>query len=161
MLYPHVYIHLPFCEVICHYCDFYTARAKEARHEELIDAIILEANSWKEEIAAPLKTIYFGGGTPSVTPAGLLERLLKTLPVDKNTEITLEANPTNINEENLHAWKKIGINRLSIGIQSLNDRILRSIGRMHNTKDASAAVSLAKKYFENISCDLMYGIPEQ
>jgi oxygen-independent coproporphyrinogen-3 oxidase len=161
--YRHIYVHLPFCDVICHYCDFYTARSKEARHEELFAALGKEAELQLSLLKAPLEALYFGGGTPSVSPSALLAGFLETFRahISPETEITLEANPANIHEENLEAWKAMGINRLSIGIQSLEDATLKRLGRAHNAQEAKAALALAKKFIPNLNGDLIYGVPGQ
>lgn len=161
--YAHIYVHLPFCEVICHYCDFYTARAKGARHDDLFRALNKQAASVQEHLAPKLTALYFGGGTPSESPPQLLANFISLFRerFSSGTEITLEANPGNISESSVRVWKDAGITRLSIGIQSLDDTILKRVGRIHSAADALRATTLALKVFDNITIDLMYGIPGQ
>ncbi len=158
-----VYIHIPFCKSRCAYCDFFSTTQLE-RREEYVQALL-------REIAArvpdnePIDTIYFGGGTPSILETKQIERLLNALLKKSTTppqEITLEANPGDLNLEKLTALKRLGINRLSIGIQSFNDAELRLIGRRHNAAQAIQAVNDAQTAgFDNISIDLIYALPEQ
>ena len=158
-----VYIHIPFCKSRCAYCDFFSTTQLE-RREEYVQALL-------REIAArvpdnePIDTIYFGGGTPSILETEQIERLLNALLKKSTTppkEITLEANPGDLNLEKLTALKRLGINRLSIGIQSFNDAELRLIGRRHNAAQAIQAVNDAQTAgFDNISIDLIYALPEQ
>ena len=158
-----VYIHIPFCKSRCAYCDFFSTTQLE-RREEYVQALL-------SEIAArvpdnePIDTIYFGGGTPSILETEQIERLLNALLKKSTTppkEITLEANPGDLNLEKLTALKRLGINRLSIGIQSFNDAELRLIGRRHNAAQAIQAVNDAQTAgFDNISIDLIYALPEQ
>jgi oxygen-independent coproporphyrinogen-3 oxidase len=161
--YHHVYVHLPFCEVICHYCDFYTARAKYARHDEFFAALLRELTNARAQLSSPLAAVYLGGGTPSVSPAPLLRDFLRTFGdhIGPGTEITMEANPTNLHEENLSAWREMGINRISLGVQSLNDVLLKRLGRVHTGEAALAALTLAKKYIPNVNADLIYAVPGQ
>lgn len=158
-----VYIHIPFCKSRCAYCDFFSTTQLE-RREEYVQALL-------SEIAArvpdnePIDTIYFGGGTPSILETEQIERLLNALLKKSTTppkEITLEANPGDLNLEKLTALKRLDINRLSIGIQSFNDAELRLIGRRHNAAQAIQAVNDAQTAgFDNISIDLIYALPEQ
>jgi len=165
-----IYIHIPFCKQACHYCDFHfstsmkkkdemvLALAKEIqmRKTELLDS----ACSDKEEV---VETIYFGGGTPSrLTIADLklqLDSIYKNYKVVENPEITLEANPDDLSEEYLIELSKIGINRLSIGIQSFFEDDLQLMNRAHNSVEAKKCLEIATQYFDNISLDLIYGIP--
>lgn len=161
--FEYVYVHLPFCEVICHYCDFYTARAKEARHEEFFAALAKEATAELPRLSASLKAIYFGGGTPSASPPELIHSFLELFRdrIKPDTEITLEANPTNIRPELVRAWKAAGINRISLGIQSLDDAILKRLGRVHSGMQAEAALKACLEEFKNVTGDLIYGVPGQ
>lgn len=160
--YQHVYVHLPFCDVICHYCDFYTARSKEARHGEFFSALRKEAALALPSFG-PLEALYMGGGTPSVSPPEELHRFLDLFRdhISPATEVTMETNPTNINAANLRAWREAGVNRLSIGIQSLDDILLKRLGRVHNAAAAESALRLAREHFSNVSGDLIYGVPGQ
>ncbi len=158
-----VYVHIPFCKSRCAYCDFFSTTQLE-RREEYVQALL-------SEIAArvldndPIDTIYFGGGTPSLLETEQIERLLNALLAKTPTlpqEITLEANPGDLTLEKLTALKRLGINRLSIGVQSFNDAELRLIGRRHNAAQAIQAVRDAQTAgFDNISIDLIYALPEQ
>jgi oxygen-independent coproporphyrinogen-3 oxidase len=161
--YRHIYVHLPFCDVICHYCDFYTARNKDARYDEFFKALGAEAKLNLAKLTEPLEALYFGGGTPSAAPTDWLSDFIRIFRpwINAETEITLEANPNNITEANMRAWKAMGINRLSMGIQSLDDTILKRLGRVHGAEPARQALRLAQAYIPNISGDLIYGVPGQ
>ena len=127
-----VYIHIPFCEKKCKYCAFCSFSLLK-KEDEYIDALIREVNFfYKNE---NLKTIYFGGGTPSLLKVENIERILKCLKFDCNSEITLELNPHNVTLEKLNQLKDLGINRFSVGVQSFDDEILSEIGRNHNSKE--------------------------
>lgn len=161
--FAYIYVHLPFCEVICHYCDFYTARAKEARHEEFFRALNADADAQLPKLAPQLKSIYFGGGTPSASPPELIHQFLQKFRnrIRPETEITLEANPTNITPEIVRAWQTAGINRVSLGIQSLDDQILKRLGRVHTGRQALEALKTCCEAFDNVTGDLIYGVPDQ
>ena len=158
-----LYFHLPFCKKICHYCDFYVVPSRVADHDRLFRAMYTQLKESLPYLKKPLVSIYFGGGTPSETPRHHIEELLSVLKkhMDKDTEITLEANPSSINEERILSWKNAGINRLSIGTQSLNDKLLKKLGREHNAREAIKSLEIAKKSFSNMNADLMYGVPDQ
>jgi len=156
-----VYVHIPFCKSRCKYCDFYSTTLL-GRREEYITAVIEECAMRNAQCAMgnDIETIYIGGGTPSLLEVEDLRRLLGALPVESAKEVTIEANPGDITHEKARAWKAMGVNRLSIGIQSFNDDILRLIGRRHTAEQAREAVRIARdEGFENISVDLMYGLP--
>ena len=161
--FSNLYFHLPFCKKICHYCDFYVAPTKIADHEQLFQAMYTQLKDSLPYLKKPIISIYFGGGTPSETPHHHIERFLFLLKeyIDTNTEITLEANPSSINAEKIHAWKNAGVNRLSIGVQSLNNQHLKRLGREHSAKEALKSLETVKKEISNINVDLMYGVPEQ
>jgi oxygen-independent coproporphyrinogen III oxidase len=158
-----IYIHIPFCKQACHYCNFHFTTSLR-RKNELIAAIVRESvlrNTYLE--GQTVETIYFGGGTPSLLEAADLQQLLDTISlqyvIHPHTEITLEANPDDITAEKLAAWKSLGINRLSIGIQSFFDEDLRWMNRAHNAEQAISKLQLAKGLFDNITIDLIYGTP--
>lgn len=153
------YIHIPFCEKKCNYCSFCSFSLIKKKNE-YIDALIKEVKFlYKKE---KLETIYFGGGTPSLLDSKDIEKILNELNFDKNTEITLELNPHNIDFLKLENFKKIGINRLSIGVQSFDDELLKIIGRTHNSKEIFDTVNNVKTIgFNNYSIDLIYGLPNQ
>ena len=166
-----VYIHIPFCKKKCNYCTFVSYPNLDLR-SKYIEALLTEIKTnYNEE---ELKTIYFGGGTPSLFEVEYLKRILNALsfPLASGrgvrsegtilTEITLEINPETVDEKYLSELKKIGINRLSIGVQEFNDGILKSIGRIHNSKKAINTIKTAQKVgFKNINIDLIYGLPNQ
>jgi len=153
-----IYIHIPFCKSRCKYCDFFSTTLLEKRHE-YIDALIQE---WQQRRVDDIATIYLGGGTPSLLDIEDLSRLLSTFHFPLSTEITLEANPGDLTLEKLKVLREIGINRLSIGIQSFRNPLLRLIGRRHTARQARLAVKWAKQAgFTNISIDLMYSLPTQ
>ena len=158
-----IYLHIPFCKSACHYCNVHFAtsvRYKPALVEAMVKEIELSAPYLNEEI---INTIYFGGGTPSLLTADELSQLMQAIrfhhQVKADAEITLEANPDDINETNLLQWKLAGINRLSIGVQSFFDKDLEWMHRAHNSSDAENCIKLATKYFNNITIDLIYGVP--
>lgn len=158
-----VYIHIPFCRQACHYCNFHFATSLRYK-DELISAIVKEATLQKDYLEGEtVETIYFGGGTPSLLPATEIQLILaeikRLFPVGENPEITLEANPDDITEEKLEAWQRSGINRLSIGVQSFFEEDLRWMNRAHTSGQALENVQLARRYFENITIDLIYGTP--
>lgn len=158
-----VYVHVPFCDYICHYCDFYTARNKSVSHEEFFRALATERDLHLSSLAPKLKALYFGGGTPSASPAHLISEFLAPLRprFSTSTEVTLEANPWDLTEENLSNWRGAGVTRLSIGAQSLRTPMLRRLGRAHTAEEVREGVIRARKYFENLSADLIYGVPGQ
>lgn len=173
-----IYIHVPFCHRKCTYCAFYSKPvvsssalkgATPGTGEELlsqyVDALIEEMRQRRQEQAHPIRTIYFGGGTPSILAISDLERIIKALhenfDLSQIEEVTLEANPEDLTEDYLHGLRGLGlINRLSIGIQSLDDDMLRFIGRRHTASQALAAVENAHTAgFSNLSVDFIYGLP--
>ncbi|HOM40870.1 MAG TPA: radical SAM family heme chaperone HemW [Bacteroidales bacterium] len=159
-----IYIHIPFCKSICHYCDFYKV-LDEDNHSRFINAVLLEAKLRKDYLSGEsVSTIYLGGGTPSVLSvkelSDLIDGLYGIFNVENDCEITIEVNPDDVGIEWLNEIRKIGFNRLSYGIQSWNDDILRMLNRRHNSKQAAEALIFSEKAgFENISVDLIYGIP--
>ncbi|QKJ61653.1 radical SAM family heme chaperone HemW [Flavobacterium sp. M31R6] len=158
-----IYIHIPFCKQACHYCDFHFSTSMKKK-EEMVLAIAKELQMRKSEFHNELvETIYFGGGTPSrLQIADLrlqIDLIYKNYQVAKNPEITLEANPDDLSVEYLIELSKIGINRLSIGIQSFFEDDLVMMNRAHNSAEAKKCLEEATQYFDNISLDLIYGIP--
>lgn len=163
-----LYLHIPFCRQKCAYCDFYSLSGQDARMDDYVDALCAHLTE-----AAPsasvhqIDTIYFGGGTPSLLGVKRLTTLLKTVckryHVAKDAEITLEANPESAGDwKALKALRKAGFNRLSLGMQSASDAELQHIGRVHTMAQVTAAVEAARKArFENLSLDLIYGLPGQ
>lgn len=158
-----IYIHIPFCKQACHYCDFHfsTALGKKASMiSALQKELILRKAEFKDEM---VETIYFGGGTPSVLETEEIESIIETVysnfKVSKDPEITLEANPDDLSEEKINQLAKSPINRLSIGVQSFFTEDLRLMNRAHSADEAIESLSLATRQFDNISIDLIYGIP--
>jgi len=158
-----IYLHIPFCKQACHYCNFHFSTSLKKK-PELITAIAKELILRKHEIETPIETIYFGGGTPSLLQITEIEFLLKTIynnfNIISNPEITIEANPDDLMDFSVfEKYKKIGINRLSIGVQSFFDEDLLALNRAHKAKEAKTVLKKASKYFDNITIDLIYGIP--
>lgn len=156
-----VYVHIPFCKSRCKYCDFYSTTLL-GRRGEYVDAVIEEwaMQNAEDGVHDDVETLYIGGGTPSLLDVEDLRRLLEVLPVESAKEVTIEANPGDITREKARAWRAMGVTRLSIGIQSFNDDMLRLIGRRHTAEQAREAVRIARdEGFENISADLIYGLP--
>ena len=163
-----LYIHIPFCKQKCVYCDFYSLAGREGRMDDYTDALCAHLTEIAPFAAGHLvDSVYFGGGTPSYLGERRLVKLLKTIlkryHVAKDAEITLEANPDSAGDwKALRALRKSGFNRLSLGMQSACDRELREIGRIHTMDQLRAAVSAARKAkFDNLSLDLIYGLPHQ
>lgn len=157
-----IYIHIPFCKQACNYCNFHFSTNQKTL-PQMVNAIISEAHLQKNYLAETVDTIYFGGGTPSLCAAPEIEKMIlafkKVFKVNEMAEITLETNPDDITEQKLMAWKQIGINRLSIGIQSFIDADLQWMNRAHNSTEALQSIELALAYFSNITIDLIYGTP--
>ncbi len=157
-----IYVHIPFCRQACNYCDFHFSTSLRGK-EELVRAITTEAEirrSYLDDL--PLDSIYIGGGTPSLLSVEELTKIMESLSSffsrKPNAEITLEANPDDISQPMLRNWKALGINRLSIGLQSFNDEELRWMNRAHNSAQSISSVKLAQDTgFSNISIDLIYG----
>jgi oxygen-independent coproporphyrinogen III oxidase len=159
-----IYIHIPFCRQACHYCDFHFStnlNLVDAMYAAIIEEIHLRKAYLSGE---KISTIYFGGGTPSVLSkdqiAGILGAISSNFSISENPEITLEANPEDLNQTRLNELKSIGINRLSIGIQTFDNDRLKYINRTHNSEDARKCISNAfDAGFQNISADLIYALP--
>jgi oxygen-independent coproporphyrinogen III oxidase len=164
---PGLYLHIPFCDTKCGYCDFYSITNHSTR-EDFLKALIQEIKHYASRpfTSAFFDTIYFGGGTPSLLTPKELGTIFDTLhqffSIARDCEITLEANPGTVNAEKLQFYKQTGINRLSIGIQSFNDDELKYLGRIHNTTQAVASYHLAREHgFDNIGIDLIFALPGQ
>ncbi len=158
-----IYIHIPFCMHKCYYCDFVSFAGKEEKVEDYINSLIKEIeNTNLSKYKA--QTVYIGGGTPSVINSKYIAKILEKLKsiISPSSEITIEVNPGTVDKEKLEEYKKIGINRLSIGLQSTNDELLKEIGRIHNYQEFLDVYNLARKIgFKNINVDLMLGLPKQ
>ncbi len=158
-----IYIHIPFCKQACHYCDFHFSTNLD-RKDQMVNAIIEELKLRDTYLkGVPVKTIYFGGGTPSLLSSDQIERILNAIHTFYPTElseITLEANPDDLSRENLFSWKSLGIDRLSLGIQSFDDSVLKFYNRAHSASESKNAIENARKAgFEKFSLDLIYGFP--
>jgi oxygen-independent coproporphyrinogen-3 oxidase len=157
-----IYLHIPFCKQACAYCNFHFTTSLRFK-PELVDALVQEAVQEARYLSEPVSTIYFGGGTPSLLSLEELSRILDTIHqhymVSPGAEITLEANPDDINAATLQGWKEAGINRLSIGVQSFREEELRWMNRAHTAEEAINCLQLAVAAFDNITLDLIYGSP--
>ena len=157
-----IYLHIPFCKKACHYCNFHFSTSMHYA-DDMINAILKEIRLRKQDAKLPVKTIYFGGGTPSLlTPKQLqvlLNEVYNQFDVIDNSEITLEANPDDLSPAYILDLQKMGINRLSIGVQSFLEDELKLMNRAHNASQAISSVKYAKKEFDNVSIDLLFGNP--
>lgn len=161
-----IYIHIPFCERRCKYCDFTSSIFNQDRMKDYVENLLLEIKNNKELLKNyTVDTIFIGGGTPSLLNVdeitSLVNGLNEAINLDENYEFTIETNPNSISEEKLIAYKNLGINRISIGVQSFNDRLLRIIGRLHTGDEAREKIKLAKKYFDNLSLDFIFSLPTE
>lgn len=158
-----IYIHVPFCARKCPYCDFYSCSYNLTTAEKYTDSIIRDIKELPDSIYAD--TVYFGGGTPSLLSAHMLNKILDALTHKchiTDPEITLEVNPCTVTQEKLFQYSKIGINRLSFGVQSVHNDELKFLGRMHSWEKAKKMINSAQNIgFKNISCDIMIGLPGQ
>jgi oxygen-independent coproporphyrinogen-3 oxidase len=162
------YIHIPFCHHICHYCDFNKVFFKQQPVDEYIEMLIKEMHhTVQKNKQVSLKTIFIGGGTPTALSVNQLDRLLEgihkeLLPINDLVEFAVEANPGELSLDKLLVLKNAGVNRLSIGVQSFNDELLERIGRVHRREDVFRTLQQAEQVgFDNMSIDLMYGLPGQ
>lgn len=168
-----IYVHIPFCKRKCYYCDFCSFEGNTEIYRKYINALIKEIQNYKVpskdesiEEKVIVKTVYFGGGTPSIINENLIENVINTLKnkfnIDKNAEITIEINPGTASINKIKKYKDIGFNRVSIGLQSTNDRLLSLIGRIHNYNEFESVYNMARLVgFSNINVDLMIGLPTQ
>lgn len=168
-----IYIHIPFCNRKCYYCNFTSFENKEEKIEKYIDALCFEILKNAEILSQyNIKTVYFGGGTPSYIDAKYIEKIMNTLKLFSKSdtgidienkefcEVTIEVNPNSVNFEKIVAYKKCGINRVSIGMQSTHDKVLKNIGRLHNFSDVKNTLCDIKKAgFNNVSVDVIYPLP--
>lgn len=159
-----IYVHIPFCEKKCVYCAFSSFVARNDIQKKYFESLIKEISSCQEK--GKVKTIYFGGGTPSCVPVKDIKKVLfeikKKFEVDKNVEITIECNPNSVDIKKLKEYKKMGFNRVSFGVQSLDNEKLKLLGRIHSKSQAEDAVAKAKiSGFENVSVDFLIGVPDQ
>ena len=162
-----IYVHIPFCKQKCKYCDFVSFTNCEEKYENYFESIIKEIENKRLDTSNTIvSTIYIGGGTPSIVPPKFIEQILNKIKtkfkLSENAEITIEINPGTVNIEKLQYYYNIGINRLSIGLQSADDRLLELIGRIHTYTEFKEAYTLARNIgFQNINVDLMIGLPTQ
>jgi oxygen-independent coproporphyrinogen III oxidase len=159
----HLYVHVPFCRLVCAYCDFVTVGGRRAEVPRYVEALLAELAMRPAD--GELRTVYFGGGTPSLLPAQAVQRLLRTA-MDRwrsePVEVTLEANPSGREAPDWRGLREAGVNRVSLGIQSLRDAQLRALARGHTAEEGRAAYAAARSAgFDNVSIDLIYGIPGQ
>ncbi|WP_435260111.1 radical SAM family heme chaperone HemW [Thioclava sp. FR2] len=161
-----LYVHWPFCQSKCPYCDFNSHVASSVDQNAWGDAFELELDRMRRETGPRrLSSIFFGGGTPSLMVPSLVERIISSATghwsAANDIEITLEANPTSAEIEKFRAFRSAGVNRVSIGVQSLNDADLRQLGRMHDAKEARSAIDMAQTIFDRFSFDLIYARQDQ
>ena len=163
-----IYIHIPFCIRKCHYCDFFSKavdnpEVRKMYTRALLQEIAFYGAKYGKEFQAD--TIFFGGGTPSLMEPELIDKIISSLKknfsIDENAEVSMECNPATLTPKKLEGYKEAGVNRLSIGVQSLWDDVLEDLGRLHNSKDAIKTFKMARKAgFDNISLDLMFSVPK-
>lgn len=162
-----LYIHIPFCSLKCSYCDFNSYARLEELIPPFVAALEVELRLWAPVAAGrPLRTVFFGGGTPSLLPPGDVQRIMDALRreyhLEPDAEVTLEANPGTVSEASLRALAEAGVNRLSIGVQSFHDDELTALDRIHSSAEAEACFRAARKAgFRRINLDLIYGLPGQ
>ena len=164
-----VYIHIPWCIHKCPYCDFNSHEFKDQNiknnEEAYTHALLKQIENYNIEPNRPIHSIFFGGGTPSLfSPKAfdtLIKKLENTFGLDKNCEITIEANPGTFDKEHFYGYRDVGINRMSLGIQSFNQTHLKKLERIHSPKEAASAANLAVKLFDKVNIDLMFALPNQ
>ena len=164
-----VYIHIPWCIHKCPYCDFNSHEFKDQNiknnEEAYTHALVKQIENYNIEPNRPIHSIFFGGGTPSLfSPKAfdtLIKKLENTFGLDKNCEITIEANPGTFDKEHFYGYRDVGINRMSLGIQSFNQTHLKKLERIHSPKEAASAANLAVKIFDKVNIDLMFALPNQ
>jgi len=161
-----LYVHIPFCLAKCPYCDFFSLPGREEVPRDYVELLLSELRLHAPSWSGPFDTLFFGGGTPSLLTPAQLERLLRcvreTYGLTENAEITLEANPGTVTPASLDGYRQAGINRLSFGVQSFDDRFLEALGRRHTANEALTAFRNARSAgFSNLSVDLIFGLPGQ
>ena len=157
-----IYIHIPFCKKACIYCDFHFSTSRN--YSEIIDSILTEIQLNQKKIKKnKISTIYFGGGTPSIIDIKFIDKSIKSIienhDIEKECEVTIEANPDDITIKKLKSWKDIGFNRLSLGVQTFDETSLKILNRTHNKDQALKAIQNIQKEFNNYSIDIMFGTP--
>jgi putative oxygen-independent coproporphyrinogen III oxidase len=163
---PHLYIHIPFCARICPYCAFYKERADSSQTQRFCEALLREIENVCEQYPLKLETIFFGGGTPTALTTAQLEFLLggmrERLDLSQLVEWSVEANPGSVSSRKAALLRQMGVNRLSLGVQSWDDKLLKLLGREHNAAQAGTSFHILRDAgFSNISVDLMFGLPGQ
>ncbi len=163
-----LYLHIPFCSSKCPYCDFFSQVGPQQQIDEYVELLCLNIDVLQRKTSScpPFKTIFFGGGTPSLLSVKQVERLLSHLErsfgIVAGAEVSLEANPGTVNLERLRGYRQAGVNRLSLGIQSLNEQSLQQLGRIHSAKQAHESVADARVAgFDNLNLDFMFALPDQ
>lgn len=164
-----LYLHIPFCLRKCHYCDFYSeAGSSDGLQQAYTEALIAELRQYGQNLSGAYRvdTVFLGGGTPSILPPFLTKSILSAVTdcfeIAADAEISMECNPATLTEEKLEIYRQSGVNRLSLGVQSMNDGLLQAMGRVHSRQDVLDTASLARKAgFTNLNLDLMFGIPGQ
>lgn len=161
-----LYVHWPFCKFKCPYCDFNSHVREKISHQDWRDAYVREMQYYRE-LTGPrdVQSVFFGGGTPSLmepeTAALVIDTIADLWGLPQGTEVTLEANPTSVEADKLRGFKSAGVNRVSLGVQALNDADLKTLGRQHSAAEALAAVKMAAQIFDRYSFDLIYARPAQ
>ena len=164
-----IYVHIPWCIHKCPYCDFnsHEFQGQDIKHNEMIytGALIKQLENTNFSSQRPIHSIFFGGGTPSLFSPEAFERIISKISekfgLENNCEITIEANPGTIDKQYFYGYKDAGINRISLGIQSFNEKHLKKLERIHNKQEAYEAAKLAVKLFDKVNIDLMFALPEQ
>ena len=159
-----LYIHIPFCKQKCNYCDFNSYVCNEDKVQNYIDALIKEIKMYNKQVQFKFKTVFFGGGTPTFIHYKHIEAIMGEIKprIAEDAEISMECNPGTVNHESLKAYKKMGINRLSIGLQAWQPELQKALGRIHSTEQFLTNLEQAREAgFENISADLMFALPDQ
>jgi len=156
----HLYVHVPFCAAKCHYCAFYSEAGGLEKMTGYVDALLVEFGRYASMLSP--KTIFFGGGTPSLLPAALMRRILERIPTTRVKEFTIECNPSTVSAEKAGLFREFGVTRVSLGVQALDDELLDTIGRVHSVRAATESYEkLRAAGFDNINLDLMFGLPGQ
>lgn len=157
-----IYLHIPFCKQACHYCNFHFSTSKKNK-DVVIESMIKELEAKSKDNSDIIETIYFGGGTPSILSISEINKFIKIIyknfKISENIEITLEANPEDLSLDKVKELSLSSVNRLSIGIQSFNDTELKMMNRSHNSNQSKNCIENASRYFDNLSIDLIYGMP--
>jgi len=161
-----LYLHIPFCPGKCRYCDFYSIGYSKEDMEQYLNYLLTELELYSGFLnCKKIMTIYIGGGTPGLLKVNeleqLLEKIFQSFSYPVTGEITIEANPCSLDEEKIKGYRELGVNRISLGVQSFQERDLKLLGRKHNVKEASRTIEVIKKYFKNFNLDFIFAIPGQ